>query len=65
MRLSTSASSGVGYAVSNDSGQTWRSGLLPGLTGDSVPSGVNERASDPAVTYDARHGTWHDRFAQI
>src|SRR5262249_3725094 len=41
-----------------DDGATWRSGLLPGLTEESVPAGVNERASDPAVAYDARHGTW-------
>jgi hypothetical protein len=52
------AATNVGFAVTNDDGQTWRSGLLPGLTAASAPPGVNERASDPVVAYDARHTTW-------
>lgn len=52
------AATTVGYAVSADDGATWRLGLLPGLTEASVPPGENERASDPAVAYDARHATW-------
>jgi len=43
------AANNVGFAVSNDDGRTWRSGLLPGLTGASVPAGTNVRATDPAV----------------
>ena len=52
------AATNVGFAVTTDNGATWRSGLLPGLTAASAPSGVNERASDPVVAFDARHGTW-------
>ena len=50
--------SNVGFAVTTDDGATWRSGFLPGLTEASVPPGVNERASDPVVAFDARHSTW-------
>ena len=36
----------IGYAVSRDSGRTWRRGFLPGLT---------PRASDPSIAYDRKH----------
>ncbi len=39
----------IGYAVSRDSGRTWRRGYLPGLT---------PRASDPSIAYDRKHGVW-------
>ena len=39
----------IGFAVSRDAGKTWTRGFLPGL----VPL-----ASDPAVAYDRKHGTW-------
>ena len=52
------AATNVGFAVTTDDGRTWRSGFLPGLTSASVPPGPNARASDPAVAFDARHGTW-------
>ena len=52
------AATNVGFAVTNDNGLTWQSGLLPGLTAASVPAGVNARASDPVVAFDARHATW-------
>jgi len=52
------AATNVGYAVTTDDGATWRSGLLPGLTVESVPAGSNQRVSDPVVAYDAAHGTW-------
>jgi hypothetical protein len=48
----------IGFAVSSDDGRTWRNGLLPGLTVASSPGGSNDRASDPAVGYDAVHGVW-------
>jgi RTX calcium-binding nonapeptide repeat (4 copies) len=41
-----------GFATSLNGGRTWRSGLLPGLTGRF--SGV----SDPVVAYDAAHRWW-------
>jgi hypothetical protein len=50
--------SNIGYAVSADDGQTWRSGLLPGLTALGDPPGPSARASDPVVAYDAAHGVW-------
>ena len=52
------AATNIGVSVTVDNGLTWRSGLLPGLTDASVPAGVNERASDPVVAFDARHGAW-------
>ncbi len=52
------AATNIGFAVTTDDGLTWHSGLLPGLTHASVPAGVNERASDPVVAFDARHSTW-------
>lgn len=39
----------IGFAVSRDAGRTWKRGFLNGL----VPL-----ASDPAVAYDRKHGTW-------
>ncbi len=48
----------IGFAVSSDDGRTWRSGLLPGLTQQSVPAGPHVRASDPVVAYDAATRTW-------
>jgi BNR/Asp-box repeat len=49
---------GIGWSTSVDAGRTWRSGILPGLTMFSTPPGTAPRASDPAVAYDAVHGTW-------
>ena len=39
----------IGYAVSHDSGRTWRRGFLPGLT---------PRASDPSIVFDQKHQVW-------
>jgi hypothetical protein len=52
------AATNIGFAVSNDDGRTWRSGLLPGLTVASRPAGTHLRASDPVVAYDATSRTW-------
>ena len=52
------AAANIGYAVSNDDGRTWQSGLLPGLTTASRPAGPHTRASDPVVAFDAAHGVW-------
>ena len=48
----------IGFARSTDAGRTWRSGILPQLTGSSRPRGAFQRASDPAVAYDDAHGLW-------
>jgi len=39
----------IGFAVSKNSGLTWRRGFLHGLT---------PRVSDPAIAYDQKHGEW-------
>ena len=57
-RRADGAATNIGFARSTDGGATWRNGLLPGLTTASRPAGPNERASDPAVAYDATHRTW-------
>jgi hypothetical protein len=52
-------SSGIGYAYSTDSGATWTSGgALPGLTDNNSNGGSFNRATDPAVAYDAKHNVW-------
>jgi RTX calcium-binding nonapeptide repeat (4 copies) len=48
----------IGFSTSRDGGKTWRSGVLPGVTRGSPQPGVDDRASDPAVTYDAVHRVW-------
>lgn len=48
----------IGFSTSRDGGQTWREGILPGLTANNSPPGPSMRASDPVVAYDAAHGVW-------
>ena len=50
--------SSIGFSTSKDGGRSWRQGILPGITVNSVPPGPAERASDPVVAYDAAHGVW-------
>ena len=52
------AAANIGYAVTTNDGRTWASGLLPGLTIASRPTGPSSRASDPVVAYDRAHGVW-------
>src|SRR5262245_14116874 len=47
----------IGFATSTNNGATWTSGLLPGITKYSG-GGPNDRATDAAVAYDARHNAW-------
>jgi hypothetical protein len=47
----------IGFATSTDGGKTWTSGYLPGLT-VNYKGGTLASASDPAVSYDAKHGQW-------
>jgi hypothetical protein len=49
------AATATGFSTTTDGGRTWRSGLLPGLTG---ARGSWARVSDPVAGYDARHGVW-------
>ena len=57
-RYQNGGADGIGWAVSRDSGRTWRSGVLPGVTTATKPPGAAPRASDPAAAYDAAHSTW-------
>jgi len=57
-RFVDGGASNIGWASSTDGGQNWRSGFLPGITEFGAPPGLYPRVSDPAVTYDAKHGVW-------
>jgi hypothetical protein len=51
----------IGFATSTNNGGGWTNGLLPGITkytGSGPTAGPNDRATDAAVAYDARHGVW-------
>lgn len=50
--------SGTGFATSTNSGASWTSGALPGLTIHQSPAGPYDRATDPVVAYDAEHNVW-------
>jgi hypothetical protein len=56
-RTTTGGSSDVGWATSTDSGLTWTSGFLPGIT-VNLGGGRYPAASDASVTYDAKHSAW-------
>jgi hypothetical protein len=49
-------SSGISWATSLDAGQTWTTGLLPGIT--IFSGGSYGRVSDSVVAYDLAHHTW-------
>jgi hypothetical protein len=58
-RFYNGGASNIGWAASTDGGTTWTQGSLPGLTVFSTsPAGSYDRATDPAVAYDAKHGVW-------
>jgi hypothetical protein len=57
-RFRTGGASDVGFATSQDGGQTWMHGSLPGLTFQIDPSSPYERVSDASVAYDAKHNVW-------
>src|SRR3989440_5040850 len=48
----------TGFATSTDNGATWTHGLLPGITKWTAPKGSNDRATDPSVAFDVKHGVW-------
>jgi hypothetical protein len=57
-RVFEGGAAAIGFGVSRDSGRTWRSGVLPGLTPASTPPGPYPRASDPVVAWDSLHARW-------
>ncbi len=56
-RVSDGGACAIGFATSTNNGSTWTSGQLPGIT-KYVGGGPNDRATDPSVAFDARHGVW-------
>jgi hypothetical protein len=46
----------IGFATSTNGGSTWTNGLVPGVT--KYSGGTFDRATDPSVAYDAKHGVW-------
>jgi hypothetical protein len=57
-RFTDGGSPDVGFATSTDGGSTWTSGFLPGTTTIEGAGNPYDRVSDPAVTYDPKHGEW-------
>ncbi len=57
-RFSDGGASNIGWATSTNGGSAWTNGFLPGLTVFSSPAGPYNRATDPAVAYDAAHNVW-------
>ncbi len=47
----------IGFATSTDNGSSWTTGLLPGLT-KYTGGGTFDRATDPAVAYNAKYNVW-------
>jgi hypothetical protein len=47
----------VGWSTSTDGGNTWKYGVLPGLTAN-FKNGSYGWAADPSVAYDAKHKQW-------
>src|SRR5690242_1666833 len=57
-RFFDGGSSDIGFATSTDAGAHWTSGELPGITNIQNSHNPYDRASDPAIAYDAKHGVW-------
>jgi len=57
-RFFNGGASDIGFATSTDGGLSYIHGSLPSTTLVSTPPGKYDRASDPSVAFDARHGVW-------
>jgi hypothetical protein len=55
-RIFDGGAAGIGFATSTNNGGAWVSGTLTGIT--TAAGGSFDRATDPSVAYDARHGVW-------
>jgi hypothetical protein len=55
-RIFNGGASDIGFATSTNSGASWTSGFLPGIT--TYKQGTFSAASDPVVAFDAAHSTW-------
>jgi hypothetical protein len=56
--FSGGGSSNIAWATSVDDGGSWTNGFLPGTTVFATPAGPAARATDPAVGFDRKSGTW-------
>jgi len=56
-RISSGGSSDIGFATSTNAGASWTNGFLPGVTVNFM-GGHFVAASDPAVSFDPKHGKW-------
>jgi hypothetical protein len=57
-RFSNGGASNICWSTSQNNGQTWTRGCLPGTTVYATPPGPWDRISDPAVSYDPEHDVW-------
>jgi len=57
-RFTDGGASDISFATSTNSGNTWKYGSLPGITKLQNSTNKWDRVSDPAITYDAKHGVW-------
>jgi hypothetical protein len=57
-RFYDDGASGIAVSTSTNNGNSWTSGVLPGMTGFTNPPGPYARVSDPSVAYDAKHNVW-------
>jgi BNR repeat-like domain len=55
-RIFNGGASDIGFATSTNSGASWTSGFLPGIT--VYKQGTFSAASDPVVAFDAAHSVW-------
>jgi hypothetical protein len=55
-RIFSGGASDIGFATSTNSGASWVSNFLPGIT--IYKQGTFSAASDPVVAFDAAHGIW-------
>ncbi len=56
-RFTDGGSTDIGFSTSTNGGTTWTHGFLPGVTKYQA-GGKYDRASDPSVTWDAKHKVW-------
>src|SRR5439155_4689807 len=57
-RFYDGGASNIGWATSTDGGAHWSNGFLPGITKIANAANPWDRATDPAVAYDAKHAAW-------
>jgi hypothetical protein len=56
-RFFDGGASDIAFTTTLNNGATWRRGVLPGIT-KFAGNGPYDRATDPSVAYDAKHGVW-------